>query len=141
MNSFNHYALGAVFEWMMEYQLGICADKKNPGYKKFILQPSAGGTFTSAKGSFQSPYGEIVSGGTAEDGKIHTYEAVIPPNTSAVLYLPVEKAVDADSIKGAIFQEMAEWNGQKCAKIFLEAGSYQFKINGNRIKTEYLKTS
>lgn len=141
MNSFNHYALGAVFEWMMEYQLGICADKKNPGYKKFILQPSAGGTFTSAKGSFQSPYGEIVSGWTAEDGKIHTYEAVIPPNTSAVLYLPVEKAVDADSIKGAIFQEMAEWNGQKCAKIFLEAGSYQFKINGNRIKTEYLKTS
>ena len=126
---------------MIGYQAGIIADKNLPGYQNFILQPTVGGTFTELTGSYDSVYGTITSGWTAEDGKIHTYEAVIPPNTSAVLYLPVEKAVDADSIKGAIFQEMAEWNGQKCAKIFLEAGSYQFKINGNRIKTEYLKTS
>ena len=70
MNSFNHYSFGAVYEWMTAYQLGICADPAQPGYQHFILQPTAGGSFRYAKGSFESPYGTIASGWTAEDGKM-----------------------------------------------------------------------
>ena len=43
MNSFNHFALGAVGYWMYEYQLGITTDHHNgaAGYKDFVLQPIA----------------------------------------------------------------------------------------------------
>ena len=56
MNSFNHYSFGAVGEWMMGYQLGIKADKEQPGYQHFILQPTVGGSFTEVKGSYESVY-------------------------------------------------------------------------------------
>ena len=62
MNSFNHYSLGAVTSWMMDSQLGIKYDEEAPGYKHFVLQPVAGGTFTYANGSFESAYGTIYSG-------------------------------------------------------------------------------
>ena len=55
MNSFDHFSLGAISEWMMEYQLGISHDQ--PGYQHFVLQPVPGGTFTHASGSFVSNYG------------------------------------------------------------------------------------
>ena len=49
MNSFNHFALGAVGQWMYEYQLGITTDHTNGngGYKHFILQPSVGSNYLS----------------------------------------------------------------------------------------------
>ncbi|MFC1747041.1 family 78 glycoside hydrolase catalytic domain [Candidatus Neomarinimicrobiota bacterium] len=58
MNSFNHFALGAVGQWMYEYQLGITGDHKNgeAGYKHFILQPTAGGNYTALRGSYSSNY-------------------------------------------------------------------------------------
>ena len=51
MNSFNHFSLGAISEWMMSYQLGITREDGQAGYKSFVLQPTVGGTFTYANGS------------------------------------------------------------------------------------------
>ena len=96
MNSFNHFALGAVGQWMYEYQLGITSDHSNgeAGYKHFMLQPTAGGTYTSLKGSYESNYGVISSSWTADGkGSLTSYSATVPANTTATLYLPVNEAV------------------------------------------------
>lgn len=126
MNSFNHYSFGAVYEWMMASQLGISADPENPGYQHFILQPSAGGTFTSAKGSFESPYGSIFSGWTGEEGVMTSYDAVVPANTCATLYLPSDLTVS--QTEGVSESGEVMWNGVSCKAYELESGTYHFEF-------------
>ena len=135
MNSFNHYSFGAVYEWMMAYQLGIKADPERPGYQHFILQPTAGGSFTYAKGSYDSAYGTICSGWTAEDGAMTGYDAVVPANTTATLYLPATGDVTADdaACEGATVIGTAVHNGVECVEIELAAGTYHFEIAGGGI--------
>jgi len=131
MNSFNHYSLGAVYEWMISYQLGIKADPAQPGYKHFILQPTPGGTFTYANGSFDSVYGTIRSGWTAQDGKMTSYDATVPANTSATLYLPVSGEVSA--CEGVEATGSAVHNSAETTQIELAAGSYHFDISADSI--------
>ncbi|GAB1359587.1 hypothetical protein MASR1M31_13720 [Porphyromonadaceae bacterium] len=88
MNSFNHYAYGAIQEWMFAYSIGIQRDEQQPGYKHILLQPRIGGTFTHIKGHFDSMYGRIESG-WEKVGKGYVYNVSIPANTTATLYLSV----------------------------------------------------
>ncbi|MEV6812726.1 family 78 glycoside hydrolase catalytic domain [Micromonospora sp. NPDC051296] len=133
MNSQNHFALGASQQWMYEYQLGITSEGKK-GYRNFVLQPVAGGDFTSLKGSFPSSYGDIHSSWTAKDGKISTYAATVPANTTATLYLPVDAQISGfKSIPGVTFEGMSERNGLSTAKFKLGAGAYKFTVNGDRV--------
>ena len=124
MNSFNHYSFGAVYEWMTAYQLGISAGEE-AGYQHFVLQPVAGGSFTFAKGSYDSAYGEIQSGWTAEAGTMTSYDAVVPANTSATLYLPMDGEIQIPD--GAVLVGEAQRNGQKTLQIELPAGTWHFE--------------
>lgn len=126
MNSFNHYSFGAVGEWMMGYQLGIMADKEQPGYQHFILQPTVGGTFTEAKGTYDSVYGTIASGWTAADGVMTSYDVTVPANTSATLYLPAEG--DVTACDGVTVTGAAEHNGIQTQQMELLAGTYHFEV-------------
>ncbi|MDO4164375.1 MAG: family 78 glycoside hydrolase catalytic domain [Bacteroides sp.] len=93
MNSYNHYAFGAVAEWMYTYMAGIRADNTAPGFKRIVIAP----VFSSLKqaepvrqvrGEYLSPYGKIVSEWSLnDDGSIHLH-IVTPPNTDAELRLP-----------------------------------------------------
>ena len=100
MNSFNHYAYGAIGEWMYRVIAGIDLDPENPGYKHIIFRPKPGGGLTHAKGRLLSPYGELVSEWKMERG-IFKWRVIVPPNATATVYLPVgpESAV---SINGEI---------------------------------------
>ena len=51
MNSFNHYAYGAIGEWMYRVMAGIEIDQAAPGYKHILIQPRPGGGFTRVKAS------------------------------------------------------------------------------------------
>lgn len=88
MNSFNHYAYGAIQEWMFAYSAGIQRDENHPGYKQIILQPRIGGTFSFINGHYDSVYGRIESGWKKTAGG-YQYEATVPANTSATLHLSV----------------------------------------------------
>ncbi len=68
MNSFNHYAYGAIGDWMYRISAGI--ETAEPGYKKLILQPHPTGRLSYAKAAFESPYGKVASGWERKDGKI-----------------------------------------------------------------------
>ncbi|MBQ8076340.1 MAG: family 78 glycoside hydrolase catalytic domain [Oscillospiraceae bacterium] len=134
MNSFNHYSFGAVYEWMMAYQLGIAADPAQPGYQHFILQPTAGGTFTHVDGSFDSGYGRILSGWVAEDGKMMYYDVKVPANTTATLYLPATGEVNAPdevTVVGTVIH-----NGMETTQIELPSGSWHFGMGEGSIQAE-----
>jgi alpha-L-rhamnosidase len=87
MNSFNHYAYGAIGNWMYQVMAGIQLDENHPGYKNIIIHPQPGGGFTWARATHESVYGQIVSGWELE-GDTLTMKVEIPANTSAMIYIP-----------------------------------------------------
>jgi len=87
MNSFNHYAYGAIGEWLYTYVSGIQIDVNHPGYKHFILAPHPGGGLTNASAEFDSMYGKIKSNWKI-DGESILYEVEIPANTTATVLMP-----------------------------------------------------
>ena len=91
MNSFNHYAYGAIGDWLYRVAAGIEVDPAQPGYKHVILNPHPGGSLTSARASLESMYGPIVSDWHAENG-IFDWRITVPPNTIATVYIPANDA-------------------------------------------------
>jgi alpha-L-rhamnosidase len=97
MNSFNHYAYGAIGTWMYENITGIKTDPKAPGFKHIILQPripsnslkTNGEGLTYAHGIRYSPYGLIKSHWWVEDESL-IWEVNVPPNTTATAHIPAE---------------------------------------------------
>ena len=88
MNSFNHYAFGSVGRWLFNTVAGI--DTDGAGYKKIIIRPQPGG-ITSAKASYESINGRIVSDWQLKDGTF-TLDVTVPANTTATVYIPAESA-------------------------------------------------
>ena len=96
MNSFNHYAYGAVFGWMMGRIAGIREDPAAPGFRHFVLSPLADRRLGAASASYRSPYGEIKSEWRfGDDG--WTWRFTIPANSSATVALPGEKPFEAEA--------------------------------------------
>ncbi|MBN1481884.1 alpha-L-rhamnosidase [candidate division KSB1 bacterium] len=87
MNSFNHYAYGAIGEWLYRVVAGLEIDEHNPGYKHTIIQPHPGGQLTSAKASVRSMYGTVASAWSINESAMQL-EVIIPANTTASVLLP-----------------------------------------------------
>jgi len=87
MNSFNHYAYGAIGQWMYERIAGLAPDPDQPGYKHFFVQPNPGGPLTHAVAELETPYGKAASGWEKTDNG-WIVKATVPPNTTATLVVP-----------------------------------------------------
>ena len=88
MNSFNHYAYGAVGDWLYRVVLGIEADEKDPGYHHCIINPQTGDSFTFAEGSYESLYGTLkVRWEKGESEDVRRLRITVPYNTSAEIKL------------------------------------------------------
>ncbi len=85
MTSFNHYAFGAVADWMHQTVGGIAA--ASPGYRQFRISPVPGRGVTSASCWLRTAYGSA-SCQWSLVGRTMTVDAEIPPNTSATVILP-----------------------------------------------------
>jgi len=128
MNSFNHYSFGAVGQWMMAYSLGIQRDQ--PGFQRFILQPEPDptGGITSADGYYDSMYGRIRSAWNV-DGDLLRFQASVPANTTATLYLPAasETAVREGGEETSRAEGVAFLRHEKGKAVYeLKAGDYEF---------------
>jgi alpha-L-rhamnosidase len=128
MNSFNHYAYGAIGDWMYRVMAGIDVDEAAPGYKHVLIQPRPGGGFTSVKASHETPYGKVASAWTIADGRFEL-AVEVPPNTKATLRLP--KAELASVTEGG--KPLADGNGVSArrqdgdsAVIEIGSGRYRF---------------
>jgi alpha-L-rhamnosidase len=90
MTSFNHYAFGAVADWLHRTVGGLAP--ADPGYRRIRVAPRPGSAITSAATSHDTPYG------TAEvcwslDSTAFEMDIIVPPNTSAEVSFPDGSAV------------------------------------------------
>ncbi len=129
MNSFNHYAYGAIGDWLYRVVAGIEIDSGNPGYRHIIIRPQPGGGLSHASAKHQSMYGEIESSWKIEN-ETFNLSVTIPPNTTATVVLPgaqiaevLESGKSLKIVKGIVnyFQE------ENAVKIELGSGRYHFK--------------
>jgi alpha-L-rhamnosidase len=87
MNSFNHYAYGAIGDWIMQRIAGIDHDPKIPGYRRLLMRPLVGGGITFVKASYQSDYGLVKSEWSVNNGQFD-WDITVPPNSYATAILP-----------------------------------------------------
>ncbi|MBP5209713.1 MAG: family 78 glycoside hydrolase catalytic domain [Clostridia bacterium] len=99
MNSFNHYAYGAVAEWMYRTMAGIEVDPLIPGFAHVLLQPrpdlrkdeelpEGQERITWVRATYDTKHGEIASAWRLEEGVL-TYECAVPDGTWATVTLPL----------------------------------------------------
>jgi alpha-L-rhamnosidase len=92
MNSFNHYAYGAVCEWIWETVAGIASDPAEPGFKHIIMKPVPNKRLGSVKAQYKSAAGEIKSAWHYE-GDTWVWEFTVPDGARASVTLPGEEGV------------------------------------------------
>ena len=91
MNSFNHYSLGSVGEWLYRYVAGI--DAETPGFDRIFIRPRPGGSLTYARARYDSVRGRIESGWNISDGQFRL-RVTIPANATATVHVPSAEAAD-----------------------------------------------
>ena len=89
MNSFNHYAYGAVGDWLYRVVLGMETDEREPGYRHSIISPQTGDAFDFAEGACESMYGMLkVRWEKGEGDKdVRRLLITVPHNTTAEIRL------------------------------------------------------
>lgn len=86
MNSFNHYAFGAVGAWMVPHVAGIDLDPNDPGFRRIIMRPRPGDGLTRAASKYDSIRGPIASSWEIKPDGFH-YSVAVPANAKALVYV------------------------------------------------------
>jgi alpha-L-rhamnosidase len=132
MNSFNHYAYGAIGDWLYRVVAGIGIDPTEPGYKHVLFQPQPGGGLTHARATLDTPYGLVASAWELTEAGFHL-SVTAPANVHATVRLPAQ-SLDAVTEGG---QPLVTGNGILSARVaddvaLIEVGSgkYEFATTG-----------
>ncbi|MDR6319701.1 family 78 glycoside hydrolase catalytic domain [Actinoplanes couchii] len=132
MNSFNHYAYGAVGDWMYRTIGGIRPDDTAPGYRHVTIAPRPGGGLTAARAAYRSRYGRIVSDWTLDRAGQMSLSVTVPGNTTATVQIPAasrwsvtEGGKPAAQADGVRFVRMAGPD----AVFTVGAGTYRFAVD------------
>lgn len=131
MNSFNHYAYGAIGDWMYRVVAGIDTEEEHPGYKGIQIKPHIGDQLSHAKAELKTYYGTVVSGWEKVGDKLKL-NVSIPVNTNAIVYVPAS-ATSAVTESG---KQLADVSGLEVVGhedgyvvVKLGSGAYQFESN------------
>jgi alpha-L-rhamnosidase len=128
MNSFNHYSMGSVGEWLYRYVGGIDLDGDGVGYKKIAVHPRPNKGLKFAKAEYVSMYGPIRSEWKQGAGKL-TMNVTIPANTRATVYVPT---TDPKSVK-----ELGKTKASKDVSFLRSAdGCSVFEVGSGEYKFE-----
>jgi alpha-L-rhamnosidase len=130
MNSYNHYAYGAVGDWIYRYAAGIDTTPNDPGFHTVKLHPNFDSRLSNVNFSYESSYGKISSSWTVL-GKTATWDLTIPPNTTGRLDLSAaEEAayrLDGKALTGNAKIAAGKEEGGKRA-FHIPAGTYRFEV-------------
>ncbi|HMK16760.1 MAG TPA: family 78 glycoside hydrolase catalytic domain [Chitinophagaceae bacterium] len=131
MNSFNHYAYGAIGDWMYRVVAGLDTYDDAPGYKHIKIQPHIGGGLTNASASLQTYYGKASSGWKIEGNKI-IMDVEIPANTTATVFVPASNKEAITENGNAVssskeLQVTGTENGYVVLKV--NSGKYHFEVS------------
>jgi len=130
MNSYNHYAYGAIGDWMYRNVAGINALASDPGYKKILIRPIPGGGLTEAQGQLETYYGTMGSSWKIGEDQV-LFNVQIPVNTSAEVYIPATSAERVTESGMPLVQvEGLEVLGTESGyvKVAVGSGDYSFTI-------------
>ncbi|MBL7261629.1 alpha-L-rhamnosidase [Paractinoplanes lichenicola] len=127
MNSFNHYAYGAVGDWMYRTVGGIRPDDAAPGFRHVTIGPKPGGGLTSARATYKSRYGQFVSGWKLDAKGQMTLDVTVPGNTTATVEIPAASrwAVTEGGKPAAGFVRMSGTT----AVFEVGSGTYKFAVD------------
>ncbi|MFD7136817.1 family 78 glycoside hydrolase catalytic domain [Streptomyces sp. NPDC059894] len=92
MTSFNHYALGAVADWMHRTVAGLAP--AGPGYRRLLVRPRPGGGLTWARAEYDTPHGRAETSWRVEGGRL-LVDVLVPPAVTALVDLPGAEPVEA----------------------------------------------
>ncbi|MEU1870232.1 family 78 glycoside hydrolase catalytic domain [Streptomyces sp. NPDC019793] len=129
MNSFNHYAYGAVGEWMYRTMAGVSAAE--PGYRKVLIDPEPGEGIDHVDFRHETPYGTVRSAWDTKAGPM-TLDVTVPANTTAEVRIPAanrwavtEGGKPIGEVDGVRYVEEADGD------VVLEVGSgdYAFAVD------------
>jgi alpha-L-rhamnosidase len=87
MNSFNHYSLGSVGDWLFGRVAGIDQAPTSVGYRHLLLRPLPGGSLTSARAQQETVRGRVACGWSITSGQL-TVTTTVPPGSTAALEIP-----------------------------------------------------
>lgn len=131
MNSLNHYAYGAIGEWMYERIAGIAP--LEAGYKVIKIAPQAKEPLTSASASLNTPYGKVSSSWEIKDGNFDL-EVVVPPNTTAKVIVPANTS-DQLMLNGKLFEDTNQAKllstTEAGFELSVQPGTYNFTSTSN----------
>jgi hypothetical protein len=130
MNSFNHYALGSVGEWLYRFVLGIDQEPGSAGFQRLLIRPHPGGSLRSARGSYRSVRGLISSAWQLEEGQSR-FQIQIPPNAVASVRIPSADGFRVRDATGRGPAEVASFPGAAGAQeAVFEVGSGRHEFTG-----------
>jgi len=132
MNSFNHYAYGAIGDWMYRTIAGINIDEEQPGYKKITIQPHLTDSLRFATASIETYYGKLSSEWKKENGTT-VLNVEVPANTTATIFIPANSA-EGVSESGKNIQTVFKQVETKNGYIVLKTGSGKYSFVVNRKK-------
>jgi alpha-L-rhamnosidase len=130
MNSYNHYAYGAVADWIYRYAAGIDTTVSDPGFHTIYLHPSFDLQLGSVELEYQSHFGQIRSAWSAS-GTQADWKITLPPNTKGFLPISSEMisrwTLDGDPImRNSKLKAIGEQGAEEVFEV--PAGTYAFKV-------------
>jgi alpha-L-rhamnosidase len=130
MNSFNHYAYGAIGDWMYREIAGIDTDAKNPGYKVIRIKPHIGKGLTFAKADLETYYGKVSSYWEMKEGKLEM-RVNIPANTTAEIFVPARNSEQIKENGKSLYLLKDAKTGQAkdgYVPVLVGSGTYEFIV-------------
>jgi len=94
MNSFNHYAYGAIGDWLVRTIAGIEIDPERPGYKHVWVQPRPGGGLGYVRAAIDSMYGRVASAWQVTGEGQFLLDVTLPANTTATVRIPAAQLAE-----------------------------------------------
>lgn len=113
----NHFMLGHLMEWFYSGIGGIRNAQDAVAYKTIEIRPQIVGDLTSARVTYESPYGTILSS-WKKTGSDFTLDVEVPANSRAIVYLPAGIS--------SVFMESGK--NIRGPKIEIGSGKYSFKV-------------
>jgi alpha-L-rhamnosidase len=130
MNSYNHYAYGAVAEWIYRYAAGVDTSSSDAGFHTVYLHPTFDSRLSNLDFTYQSPYGTLRSAWSVHGTKV-SWTITIPPNARARLPLPSNEA-SAFSIDGEPLKHTSKLllsSSEGGTEVYeLPSGTYSFDV-------------
>ena len=127
MNSYNHYAYGAVADWMYRYAAGVDATPLDAGFHTVVLHPVFDARLSPLEFTYASSYGDIKSSWTIK-GNTAEWSVTLPPNTTGRLEMKEDQAtryqLDGKAVSESPLAKKVDGGFE------FPAGSYRFEVQG-----------